>query len=67
MNAKDKALELVDKYYSYKWYNGKKICSMTKEAAKQCAIICVSELMTSYEKWREFEYWHDVKTEIENL
>jgi acetolactate synthase regulatory subunit len=46
---KDYAEELVDKYYSVKWHNGKKVCSMSKQAAKDCAIIAVDEMIESYE------------------
>jgi len=65
MTPKDKAIELVNKYHNISLladYGG-----MDFEIAKQCAIICASELMTSYNKWIEFEYWHDVKTEILKL
>jgi hypothetical protein len=46
---KDYAEELVDKYYSVKWHNGKKVCSMSKQAAKDCALIAVDEMIESYE------------------
>jgi hypothetical protein len=49
MTPKEKADELFDKYYSVKWHNGKKVCSMSKQAAKDCAIIAVDEMIESYE------------------
>ena len=49
MTLKEKADELFDKYYSVKWHNGKKVCSMSKQAAKDCALIAVDEMIESYE------------------
>jgi hypothetical protein len=49
MTPKEKADELFDKYYSVKWHNGKKVCSMSKQAAKDCALIAVDEMIESYE------------------
>lgn len=66
MTPKEKAQELVDKYSNYTsdWDY------LTK--AKQCALIAVDELMlnekinhSSLDK--TYEYWEDVKKEIEAL
>jgi len=69
MNAGYKATELVDKYLI--------IISDTNpldkylKAAKQCAIICVDEMLdcnsTSVDSEDEFEFWKEVKLEINKL
>jgi len=71
MDAKDKATELVDKFY-----NEIDCASLTDEIsedkAKQCALICVDEMLKEikpslvYHK-RDVEYWQEVKEEIEKL
>jgi len=59
MTPKEKALELVLKY-SY---------TVAGEAAiKKCALIAVDEILKQYYKLTdEYDYWQQVKTEIENL
>jgi hypothetical protein len=51
MTPKEKAKELFNKYFDMKWqsYNIRKmsIKSMTKSAAKQCALIAVDEILTA--------------------
>ena len=65
MTAKDKAKELVDRFLgiTYNW-----------QAAKQCALICVDEIINTYPTpWSSLdidpqkEYWQEVKQEIEKL
>lgn len=64
-----KAQELVDKYKVYSY-------GITEEniinCAKQCALICVDEIIkavhvaqTEIEEYKQ--YWQEVKQEIENL
>jgi exosome complex RNA-binding protein Rrp42 (RNase PH superfamily) len=77
MTPKEKAEELVDKYYSIVWHNGKKVCSMSKQAAKQCALIAVNEMIAfakhafSYINIElatpSIVYLEEVKQEIEKL
>jgi hypothetical protein len=74
MTPKEKADELFDKYYSVKWHNGKKVCSMSKQAAKDCALIAVDEIINTHllsEKnifgTHPVDYWNEVKQEIEKL
>ena len=73
MTPKEKAEELVDKYYSIVWHNGKKVCSMSKQAAKLCALIAVDEVLDAIVIINEYdfeplnEYWQEVKQEIEKL
>jgi hypothetical protein len=80
MTPKEKADELFDKYYSVKWHNGKKVCSMSKQAAKDCALIAVDEIIKSsparspindssdfMPHFKAVKYWQEVKEEIEKL
>jgi len=67
MTPKDKARDLVDKFTDIEdgeMYIGK---------AKQCAIIAVDEIINSVvitdlkTAQNQFNYWEEVKTEIEKL
>jgi len=67
MTPKDKAKELVDKFSDLEdgeMYIGK---------AKQCAIIAVDEIMKQCYDYRDidlqasYDYWEEVKQEIEKL
>jgi hypothetical protein len=67
MTPKEKALELVQKYFkaNHQPYGFKD--------AKQCALIAVDEIINAID-WHEFEtpnkeleYWQEVKQEIEKL
>lgn len=71
MTPKEKAKELIEKFYENDPEIGRSITQATK-----CALIAVDELIKENEKWHywhnlkseEFvEYWQQVKTEIENL
>ena len=68
MTPKEKAIELVDKYN----LNKNLYYSITEYQAKECALIAVDEIMlnekinhSSLDK--TYEYWEDVKKEIEAL
>jgi hypothetical protein len=67
MTAKEKAEELVNKYYdveviSADW--GASACIN----AKECALITVDEIEKEIHTYYErFEYWQEVKQEIEKL
>ena len=79
MTPKQKAKELVDRYFDMKWqsYSHKKtsIKSMTKAAAKQCALIAIE--MLKQEELSHFDsamleagvkpFWQQVKEEINTL
>jgi hypothetical protein len=56
MTPKDKAKELVDKYWTFSF-------DIFFEEAKECALIAVDELI----KETGSKYWYDVKQEIEKL
>ena len=67
MTPKEKAKELVNKFL---------LNAMTYEMAKQCAIICVDEIINHIDKcgYSGYEYdlppeifWNEVKQEIEKL
>jgi hypothetical protein len=77
MTPKEKALELVDNFNEYtvkaiKYYaNGK--MDECKEDAKECALIAAREIVdTLYEYHYDsasgaYEYWTEVKEELEAL
>ena len=68
MKAKDKAKELVEKHL-------KKIIELayaetkTKELAKQCALICVDEILKAVTTIadKRFDFYTEVKQEIEKI
>ena len=73
ITPKEKAKELVDKYiplslrlYSdYEWVE-------EIDSAKQCALIAVDEILIIQEYWgginnTNYQYWQEVKQEIEKL
>ena len=72
MNPKEKAKELYNKHYYIikgllNYPNG-----TTKYKAKQCALLCVDELIELYEfevphRGFKISYWDEVKQEIEKL
>ena len=75
MTPKDKAVELVWKYYhNIEHTISDEYASKDWEIAKQCAIIAVDEILNIYQiKNAAFEfyelrnYWQDVKQELEKL
>ena len=66
MTPQEKAKELVDKMYATQGpENG-----ITEHEAKQCALIAVDEIWNELENARvfeEYDYWQEVKQEIEKL
>jgi hypothetical protein len=76
MTPKEKAKELVDKFYqttpNESWINqtiGLKKEYKAWEQSKQCALIAVDELIKEQTMWQNGEanpvlYWQDVKNEI---
>ncbi len=63
MTPKQKALELVTKYYGH--------FTSYISIAKKCALIAVDEILNviigSYDYELEKKYWQEVKQEIEKL
>lgn len=69
MTSKEKAKELVEKYSKGKDEYGWSLCEF-HSCAKQCALICVDEIIQSIENLqyeRKTDYWEEVKEEIEKL
>ena len=79
MTPKDKCDELFEKYYECNFYTFGFYC---KSTAKQCALICVDEIISSMPSYPKeintlsgnvfilvphLNYWQEVKTEIEKL
>ena len=62
MTAKEKAKELVDRFY----LNGIKKYSMQYENSVQCALICVDEILRIL-PFTYVKYWQEVKQEINKL
>ena len=58
MTPKEKATYLVLKYMS-------KVVS--KYVAKECALVCCDEVLSHMGADRGFEFWQEVKTQIELL
>ena len=66
MRPKEKANELLDNY----WLMDKVTPSLSKEQAKQCALIAVDELIEQcYNNGINYSYnfWQEVKQELEKL
>jgi hypothetical protein len=70
MTPKEKANQLVDNY----WLMDKINPSLSKEQAKQCALIAVDELIkihylltSTHDTSPSINYWKDVKKELEKL
>jgi len=59
MKAKDKAIELVNKFLQI--YDGR------VPQAKQCALICVDEMLAFDLRFFDIEFLKEVKKEIEKL
>ena len=57
MTAKEKAIELYNKF-QFMW--------ILKEDSKQCALICVDEILEFHDRI-DVKYWNEVKQEIINL
>ena len=77
MTPKEKAKELIDKFdvkYQYELITGSFPVSMHDAVIKQCALICVDEIINcdsffeTLEQGKKFnQYWHEVQDEIEKL
>ena len=67
MTPKEKAMELFDRFYSIEPVQPIYI-GMDKGQAKQCALICVEEILETYiDLDPKLNYWKEVKKEINNL
>lgn len=76
MKAKEKAIDLIEKFENYVDYQGDD-CFNEREKmlinAKRCALIAVDEILNYIDEEDtiypspQFEYWQDVKQEINKL
>lgn len=74
-NPKEEAKRLLDRFdYQVRDNDGE--CALTRDESKQCALICVEEMINSAVSMKGFkkmypigfiEHWQKVKTEIEAL
>jgi len=64
MTPKEKAKELVENFYCNIDFN--ECYQGSKTSAKQCALICVDEILNFYDRV-DLEYWQEVKQEINKL
>ena len=64
MMPKEKAKELVRKYYTFGLNNPAQ--SFSWYECKECALIAVNEILNVIHTNMEDKYWEEVKQEIEN-
>ena len=67
MTPREKAIELVEKYMKFEFETP---FMDTQEYAKQCALIAVDEMikfLSDDPYYREYNYFEQVRTEIESL
>ena len=74
MSAKDKAKELMDKYqYAVRFDESETQYFANMHSVKECALIAVDEILKQCWDYRDidlqasYDYWQDVKHEIELL
>jgi hypothetical protein len=71
MTPKQKAIELVDKFmeHTVEWDQVTEYAFDSEYHAKQCALISVDEILSNKELLNhlDFEWWSEVKNQINNL
>jgi hypothetical protein len=65
MTAKEKAIRLVEKYYAFIDFS--EVYQPSSKSAKQCALICVDEILNSHIDSVYEAYYLEVKQEILKL
>lgn len=65
--AKEKALEIYQKFYYPILDKAAEDHDSAHEVAKQCAIICVDEIMQDNQSWVTMQFCKQVKHEIQQL
>ncbi len=65
MTAKEKAKELIQLFYNKQCSHS--ITELAYKSAKQCALICVDEILETPLHVYGRGYWENVKQEIEKL
>lgn len=71
MTPKQKAKQLVERFYTAKDSHGTIICEFNS-CAKQCALITVDEILSVIPMYTgnlnpKWKYWQEVKQEIQKL
>ena len=67
MTAKEKSEELFKKYYCLENNSKTRTKVIEFKTAKQCAIICVDELIRATVPLASTYYWQEVKQKLEKL
>ena len=77
MSAEEKAQELVIKFLTASFGTMEEYVPVPKEFAKQCAIIAIDEIISSYSQYKEryeqdifdneVSYWQEVKQLLQTL
>lgn len=69
MTPKQKAELLIEKYLGVSWNGDPDENFMTHFEAKKCALICVNEVLSAVISIadRKYDFWEEVKQEIEKL
>jgi hypothetical protein len=75
MTPKEKAEQLIKRFSKFSWESQQNefVKESVLNSAKQCALIAVDEILKQYLEYRgidlqkSFDYWQQVKTEIEKL
>jgi hypothetical protein len=78
MTPKEKAKELVDKFNVFskdntpdfdKYFDQEVAIRISKYSAKQCALIAIDEILKGSRLFyiEDYDYWQEVKQEIEKL
>jgi len=67
MTPKEKAIELYNKFITYVQRYDEYVDERSKFKAKECALICCSEVLGYMGADRGYQYWTEVKQEIEKL
>lgn len=73
MTPKEKAEELVERFgrvipFQDTYYSEEELYKMHKKDAKQCALICVEQMIEECEGYpKGIKYWQEVKQEINKL
>jgi len=70
LEYREEARKIFDKYWDKKWFNGTKINSMTKQSAKDFALLEVSSMIVelnsiieSLDSSSDYDWWYQNKVE----
>ena len=65
MTPKEKALDLINKFENYSFMDIDRVSAF--ESAKQCALIACNEILSYMGADRGYQFWTEVKIEIQKL